>query len=514
MNWKKKLTLAIICILCVSLITLISFTSSIEKNKELEPFYFGVTYGGNNVPDAETLIDKVANFLNLFVLQSGTLKNDASAVNGIGDYAVSKGLHFAAYFDVISDAQNAGWIGTAKQRWGEMFVGVYLGDEPGGKMLDGSTTFSGMSIDEKKDIIINKSNDGIVSYSDSDGYITSFYPNGKITAQKTNDTFLAEIDPANSSVNVLTTLSNTNLTTYEPNGIVTVRETLTCTINKVYTGGLPYGHYDAGNSYQVLSDNFYTIKNGSDRIAQEETYPQVKSKNPIPDSNAAANLYIQKTSELIDNLRNQWNISKGDFPIITSDYGLYWWDYKSGYDMILAQLGWNNSVAQEIGLVRGAANVQGKSWGTILTWKYTQTPYLANGDEIFNDMKTSYENGAQYIILFNYAENMTGPYGILQEEHFQALERFWNEVIQNSTVIHGGIKAQAALVLPQNYGSGMRNPNDGIWGIWEPNNSSQIWTQLQSKLDQYGTKLDVVYSDSAYPVAGRYANIYDLSDLP
>jgi hypothetical protein len=164
--------------------------------------------------------------------------------------------------------------------------------------------------------------------------------------------------------------------------------------------------------------------------------------------------------------------------------------------------------------VRGAANVQGKSWGTILTWKYTQTPYLANGDEIFNDMKTSYENGAQYIILFNYAENMTGPYGILQEEHFQALERFWNEVIQNSTVIHGGIKAQAALVLPQNYGSGMRNPNDGIWGIWEPNNSSQIWTQLQSKLDQYGTKLDVVYSDSAYPVAGRYANIYDLSDLP
>ena len=141
MNRKNILSLAIICILCVSLITFISHTSLIENNKEQEPFYIGVTYGGNNVQDAKTLIDKVANYTNLFVLQSGLLKNDASAVNEIGDYAVSKGLHFAAYFDVIGNAENAEWIGTAKQRWGGMFVGVYLGDEPGGKMLDGSIFF-------------------------------------------------------------------------------------------------------------------------------------------------------------------------------------------------------------------------------------------------------------------------------------------------------------------------------------------------------------------------------------
>ena len=299
------------------------------------------------------------------------------------------------------------------------------------------------------------------------------------------------------------------MTTYEPNGSVTLRETLTSTINKVYTGGLPYGHYDAGNSYQVLRDNFYTMENGSDRIAQEETYLQIKSNNPIPDYNTAANLFINKTKEPIDDLRNQWNISKGDFPIFTSDYGLYWWDYKSGYDVVLAQLGWNNSVAQEIALVRGAANLQGKSWGTILTWKYTQAPYLADGNEIFNQMKTSYENGAQYVILFNYADSMSGPYGTLQEEHFQALERFWNEVVQNSTVIHGGVKAQAALVLPKNYGWGMRNPNDVIWGIWEPNSaSSQTWNQLQSRLTQYGSKLDIVYEDPAYPIAGKYSQIY------
>ena len=250
------------------------------------------------------------------------------------------------------------------------------------------------------------------------------------------------------------------------------------------------------------------MENGSDRIAQEETYLQIKSKNPIPDCDTAANLFIAKTKGPIDNLRNQCNISKGDFPIFTSDYGLYWWDYKSGYDVVLAQLGWNNSVAQEIALVRGAANLQGKSWGTILTWKYTQAPYLADGNEIFNQMKTSYENGAQYVILFNYAENMSGPYGTLQEEHFQALERFWNDVVQNASEVHGGIRAETALVLPKNYGSGMRNAQDNVWGLWDANApSTQFLTQIQSKLAIYGSKLDIVYDDSAYPLAGKYSQV-------
>ena len=46
------------------------------------------------------------------------------------------------------------------------------------------------------------------------------------------------------------------MTTYEPNGSVTLRETLTSTINKVFTGGLPYGHYDAGNSYTSIEGSF------------------------------------------------------------------------------------------------------------------------------------------------------------------------------------------------------------------------------------------------------------------
>ena len=166
------------------------------------------------------------------------------------------------------------------------------------------------------------------------------------------------------------------------------------------------------------------------------------------------------------------------------------------------------SITQEIGLVRGAANLQGKSWGTIITWKYTHPPYLTNGEEMFEQIKVSYEAGAEYVMIFNYSEDSTNP-NILQEEHFQALERFWNDVVQNSKVKHGGIKANTVLILPQNYGWGMRHPDDHIWGIWRPDNTSQqIWNQLQTKIDKHELKLDIVYEDPNYPATGKYNNIY------
>ena len=40
-----------------------------------------------------------------------------------------------------------------------------------------------------------------------------------------------------------------------------------------------------------------------------------------------------------------------NIPVICSDYALYWFDYKGGYDVVFAQLGWNNNPAQEIALV-------------------------------------------------------------------------------------------------------------------------------------------------------------------
>ncbi|MDR2202922.1 MAG: hypothetical protein LBE76_01175 [Nitrososphaerota archaeon] len=176
--------------------------------------------------------------------------------------------------------------------------------------------------------------------------------------------------------------------------------------------------------------------------------------------------------------------------------------------MVLAELAWNNTVAQEIALVRGAANLQNKQWGTCITWKYTHPPYLTDGEEMFEQLKMSYEAGANYVMIFNYSEDPASP-NTLQEEHFSALERFWNDIVQNPDIVPGGVKAEAALVLPKNYGWGMRWQQDRIWGVWSADETSQeVWGQVQSKIDQYGLKLDIVFEKPNLFTSGQYNNIY------
>ena len=127
-------------------------------------------------------------------------------------------------------------------------------------------------------------------------------------------------------------------------------------------------------------------------------------------------------------------------------------------------------------------------------------------------MHMAYECGAEYIVLFNYAEDMEVPYGTLQNEHFDALERFWNEVVQNPEAVNGGIKADTALILPSNYGWGMRRPEDRIW-FWGPDeDSSPIWNISRKLLSQYGLDLDLVYEDAAFPVASNYSRVYYWND--
>jgi hypothetical protein len=197
--------------------------------------------------------------------------------------------------------------------------------------------------------------------------------------------------------------------------------------------------------------------------------------------------------------------------LFTSDYALYWFDYLTGYDVLLAQLGWNHTLVQDIALIRGAARLQNKDWGAIITWKYTEEPYLDNEEAIYNQTLIAYEAGAKYVVIFNYPKISGNPYGIMTDEHFEALEKFWNDVmtVPNVRTIHDSSQAEAALVLPKNYGWGMRHPDDKIWGFWGPDEKSpQIWELSRKLLAQYGTHLDIVYDDPAFPVAGKYPQIY------
>ena len=176
---------------------------------------------------------------------------------------------------------------------------------------------------------------------------------------------------------------------------------------------------------------------------------------------------------------------------------------------MLAQLGWNISSTQQIDLVKGAARLQDKDWGVIITWKYTEAPYLDTGDNIHSQMVDAYEAGADYIVIFNFPKLEGNDYGVMTDEHFNALERFWNNIIETgSRADFSG--PEAALVLPRYYGSGMRRPDDTIWGFWGPDEKSQPIAKIMDKLlTQYGLGLDIVYDDPAYPISKvNYNSIY------
>jgi hypothetical protein len=123
-------------------------------------------------------------------------------------------------------------------------------------------------------------------------------------------------------------------------------------------------------------------------------------------------------------------------------------------------------------------------------------------------MRTAYQCGAKYVILFNYYGNDEDPYGTLTEEHFSALQNFWNQVMKNPNEIQGSTKAETALVLPKNYGCGLRWQEDKVWGVLLPDEESlQILNALQSSVASKGFRLDVVYDDPEFPAAGKYQQI-------
>jgi len=246
------------------------------------------------------------------------------------------------------------------------------------------------------------------------------------------------------------------------------------------------------------SDPYVVTDRGN--ISQFEPYQEVWDSRSFPTYDEIATAHIESKQPTIEWIHNQ-----ADVNLFTSDFALYWWDYQIGYDIVLAQLGWNHTLAQDIALVRGAAQLQNKTWGTIITWKYNHHPYLDSGEAIYEQMRMSYECGAEYVIIFNYAEDMQGPYGTLQDEHFSAMERFWNDVVKSPAVKRGSVEAEAVLVLSRNYGWGMRQSEDTIWGLWNGDEKSQqIWELSQNLLEQYGLGLDIVYDDPKFPVEGKY----------
>lgn len=384
MNAMKTLWTVLIIVLLVSSIllpvTYVEHQSLIAaQNNQV---YFGVTFGLNTTSQAKTLIDKVKNYTNLFIVDSFYVDTVNETVNGtslteICDYAVSQGLSIIVYFAYISHQiypWQIIWVEHAEERYGNKFLGIYFYDEPGGKQID------------------------LHSWS-SDASIISLFA---------------------------------NVTTYSE----------------------------------------------------------------------AANTFIQS----LGSIQSMKDMQTLGIPAFTSDYALYWFDYLAGYDTVFAELSATEgatSKTQQIALCRGAANVQNKGWGAIITWSFTCPPYLENGTMLLQDMQTAYQAGAKYIVVFNSPGNITcpegNPYGVLTEDHFSAMEEFWNQIHNGQKSTFGTEKGQVALVLPKDYGWGMRTPTDSIWGLWNADNlSSTIWNDTNLLIDEYGLHLDIIFNDTKF----------------
>jgi hypothetical protein len=380
----RKATLAIILILLFSASLFLAF-NPFNKQGSSE-FYVGVEFAySNNLKDSQvnlsslkSLVDKVENYTNLFIIGIPEISLNETTLNESCDYISSKGdLHFIILFTSTTKYTYnlTAWTTNAEQKYGNKFLGVYRIDEPGGKELDNAT--------------FNNS----------------------------PERFLVQSD-------------------FDPN-----------------------------------------IKNYS----------------------GASQVYVDILGSHLDIL------GKILYPkIFTSDYGLYWFDYKSGYTTVFSEFVWNQSRQIAISLCRGAAEVQNRDWGVMITWMYDKEPYIESGQRLYSDLTLAYKAGAKYAVVFDYPNST--QYGILTDDHFEALKNFWSYV-KNNPQDHGANQGKVAYILPQDYGFGFRKPNDTIWGIWNADDlSNKVWNDTNNLINQYGLNLDIVYNDSEYmnAVKSRY----------
>jgi hypothetical protein len=261
-------------------------------------------------------------------------------------------------------------------------------------------------------------------------------------------------------------------------------------------------HFDYADKWGEKLLGFYAFDEGGGRQL-DFTVPRPFRVYEADNYTDAGNKFVRNVTDCLNWFRQGFDSSM-NFPLFTSDYALYWFDYKGGYDVVFAEFGWNYSRPLNVALSRGAATVQNKDWGVMITWTYNEAPYIESGEELYDDMVLAYKNGAKYIVILDTNKDWTR--GILRDEHLDALEQFW-EYTQNNSRNNTSTNDQIAYVLPKGYGYGFRGPNDKIWGLWEADDFSlEISTNLGSVMEQYGTKLDIIYDDG---LNSSNTNVYD-----
>ena len=239
-------------------------------------------------------------------------------------------------------------------------------------------------------------------------------------------------------------------------------------------------------------------------VLERGNFPSGTGYNSPRSFGEAARSFVQSTSKNMD-LFSYFGQQKA-VSLFTSDFGLYWFDYKAGYDVVLAEFVKNHSRPLHLAMCRGAAKIQNKDWGIMITWKYDEPPYTESADELYADMVFAYNSGAKYVTVYD-AWSRDHLNSTLTDDRLDALKNFWQYVQQNPDK-HGSLKADTVLVLPENYGFGFRKPTDTIWGYIAADNwTKKLHDDVYGLLEEYGSRLDIVYSDPEFD--GALADNYN-----
>ena len=93
------------------------------------------------------------------------------------------------------------------------------------------------------------------------------------------------------------------------------------------------------------------------------------------------------------------------------------------------------------------------------------------------------------------------------------MQKFWTYIHSPLKIIRNLPRCKAAFVLPKDYGWGMRNPEDTIWGLWPSDAlSPKIWQKTQILLYRYGMNLDIIYDDPQFSITDTYTKLYFWND--
>ena len=142
---RKLATLTSTLLIALILLSLLLAINWFDRQTVGRQFYVGVEYAyGNNqtaqtqVCQIQSLVDKVENYTNLFVIGSLGLTFDRSALSEACDYIFNAKLNFIVLFTGLDmySYNITGWMQDAKLKYGERFLGIYRYDEPGGNQLD------------------------------------------------------------------------------------------------------------------------------------------------------------------------------------------------------------------------------------------------------------------------------------------------------------------------------------------------------------------------------------------